>query len=317
MPDLKITDDELIRDFPKLGATGVAQKYNMTVRVVHARRRRVEGELGIIISSPKDKIQQHRRPSPRVRKDVKLKDGTIVVFNDAHYWPNDISTAHLALLDVCKKLKPAIVVANGDLLDGARISRHPPISWEHAPELVDELETVRLRLDEIKKAAKGAKCYWTAGNHDLRFESKLAKEAPEFRGIKGMHLKDHFPEWIPCMSIWVNGELVIKHRFKGGIHARHNNILVSGKSIVTGHTHQQGVTPFTDYNGTRYGVESGTLSETFGPQYEYAEDNPRNWVSGFAVITFQDGQLLTPELVKVVDTGIYEFRGRRVEVVPE
>jgi hypothetical protein len=32
--DLKITDDELIKDFPKLGATGVAQSLDLLIELV-------------------------------------------------------------------------------------------------------------------------------------------------------------------------------------------------------------------------------------------------------------------------------------------
>lgn len=49
-----------------------------------------------------------------------------------------------------------------------------------------------------------------------------------------------------------------------------------------------------------------------GTQFEdYTEDNPKDWRSGFVVLTFQKGQLRWPEVVHVVDeeNGIVEFRG--------
>lgn len=116
------------------------------------------------------------------------------------------------------------------------------------------------------------------------------------------------------MSVWVNDDIVIKHRFRNGIHATWNNTLHSGKNIVTGHLHSQKVTPFTDYNGTRFGVDSGTMADIYGPQFEYCEDNPRNWISGFVVLTIRQGKLLTPELVRVIDENHVDFRGELIEL---
>jgi hypothetical protein len=86
--------------------------------------------------------------------------------------------------------------------------------------------------------------------------------------------------------------------------------------MVTGHLHSQKVTPYSDYNGTRYGVDTGCLSPTTGPQFNYLEDNPRDWRSGFAVLTWWKGQLLTPELVSVLDEakGLVQFRGEVLSV---
>jgi hypothetical protein len=70
-------------------------------------------------------------------------------------------------------------------------------------------------------------------------------------------------------------------------------------------------TPFSDYNGTRWGVDTGTLADPTGPQFiDYLEDNPTSWRSGFAVLTYYKGELLWPELCHVRGEGVYEFRGK-------
>jgi len=51
------------------------------------------------------------------------------------------------------------------------------------------------------------------------------------------------------------------------------------------------------------------------PAFEYAEDNPKNWRSGFAVLTFWDGKLMPPELCEVISEGLVYFRGQVIEVV--
>lgn len=102
-----------------------------------------------------------------------------------------------------------------------------------------------------------------------------------------------------------------RHPADHRIHATYNNALKGGLTIVTGHLHRLAVTPWADYNGRRYGVDTGTLADPLGPQFEYLENNPTPWCSGFAVLTFRDGQLLPPELVEVIDGTAY-FRGQKV-----
>lgn len=259
-------------------------------------------------------------PPPSVkgrRLETAFSDGIVIVGSDLHAWPGEPSTAFRAFVKFIKKLKPAIVVLNGDAIDCAAISRHPPIGWTHIPTVKDEIEICQERLGEIVKASGKAKRYWPLGNHDARFETRLATVAPEFRGVPFSSMVDHFPDWEPCWSVQIGGErgVVIKHRFKGGIHATHNNTMWAGRSIVTGHLHALKVTPFSDYNGTRYGVDCGCLADPYAPAFQdYGEDNPRNWRSGFAVLTFRNGRLMMPELVQVVEDGVVEFRSELIEV---
>ena len=72
----------------------------------------------------------------------------------------------------------------------------------------------------------------------------------------------------------------------------------------------------TDYNGTRWGVDSGCIATSRGPQFTYTEENPHNWRSGFAVLTWLKGVLLPPELVTVLDekAGTIWFRGKVITV---
>lgn len=256
-------------------------------------------------------------PDSKGRREIDIESGIVLVGSDAHYWPGEPSTAHRAFVLLCKKLKPRVVVMNGDALDLPRVSRHPPPGWTRMPETKDELEVCAERLGEIAMAAGKAHKFWPWGNHDQRYEVYLATNAPEVAGVKGTRLCDHFPDWEPCWDVFVNnrpGGLVIKHRFKGGIHATWNNAVMGGRSICTGHLHSQRITPVTDYNGTRYGIDAGCMADIWSPQFQYLEGNPRNWVSGFAVFTFENGRLLPPELVTVLEPGAVFFRGETIEV---
>jgi hypothetical protein len=276
--------------------------------------------LGIPVTTLKDRLSASERPlggasSVKGRKSLDMENGSVIVFSDAHYWPGEPSTAHRALVEFCKRINPVAVVCNGDAIDGSAISRHPPIGWESCPSVKEELEICQERLGEIVDASTGAEHVWLLGNHDARFETRLAQVAPEFKDIHGIHLKDHFPDWDCGWSLFINGDVVIKHRFKGGAHAPYNNTITSGLSMITGHLHSAKVTPFTDYRGTRYGVDTGCLADTYHPAFQgYCEDNSRDWRAAFCVLTFVDGTLLMPELVLVFDKDRVQFRGELISV---
>lgn len=303
------SDAEFVAVFQNSGALAAAQRFGITERGVYKKRDRLEKDLGVKIEAPTENKRKRTPVAHNPRIELEVSDGAVVVFSDAHYWPGLVTTAHRALVKFCKQLKPVAVIANGDMMDGASISRHSPLMWEEVPSVSDEIECVQDRLGEVLDVSKGARHIWTFGNHDARYEARLATVAPEFANVHGVHLKDHFPDWEPCWSVWINDDVVVKHRFKGGIHATHNNTLNAGKSMVTGHLHSLKVTPLTDYNGTRYGVDTGTLSDPSGPQFAYTEDNPRNHRSGFVVLFFDNGRLLYPQPVQVISDGEVEFRG--------
>jgi len=254
------------------------------------------------------------------RINLGIENGTVIVFSDAHFWPGIRTTAYNGLIWAIQNLENIkAVINNGDAFDGASISRFPRIGWDSTPTLIEELRACEMALGEIEDEAKRVnhkmKLIWPLGNHCARFENRLAANAPQYEQIKGFSLKDHFPAWQPCWSTWITDKVIVKHRWKGGIHATHNNTLNSGVSMVTGHLHSLKVTPFDDYNGTRYGVDTGTLADPYGPQFEnYLENSPTNWRSGFAVLTFYKGILLWPEIVKVLDKTHIEFRGKVIKV---
>jgi hypothetical protein len=307
----QLTDVEFLFALKELGPTGVSQKCGINVRNIHARRKRLEHKMGSAI-----KVHDARKPREHpARHLLRIKHGVVIVGSDPHYWPGEPSPAHRALLKFIRKMKPAAVVMNGDVFDGSSISRYPPIGWETQPLVHDELEACKLRMGEVEKAAKGAKLIWPLGNHDARFETRLATIAPQYRGVTGVHLRDHFPKWMPCWSCFINDDVVVKHRWKGGDHAAYNNTVKSGRTIITGHLHTGQVTAFTDYNGTRWGVDLGTLADPNGKQFvDYTEDNPLNWRSGFGVLTFRNGRLMWPEFVHVTGPDTVQFRGEEIKV---
>jgi len=310
------SDAEFVEMFETIGPQEMSKKLGVQVRTIYRRRLRIEKLIERELVPPNGP-----RRSPRVVSkhpaiiELDVPDGVVLVGSDAHYWPHVVTPAHRAFVQFCTNLRPKVVIMNGDVMDGSSISRYPPIGWEHRPTVKDEVDTITERLGEISSAAKNAKLVWPLGNHDGRFEARLANVAPEYAGMYGAHLSDHFPEWWSCWEARINADVVVRHRFKGGIHATHNNTMWSGRTMITGHLHSLKVTPFADLNGNRFGVDTGTLATPYGPQFaDYTELSPVNWRSGFVVLTFRDGRLMWPEIVHVVDENCVEFRGEIIEV---
>jgi hypothetical protein len=313
----RITTEQFIECFLRLRSPEeVAKELGLPVRSVYARRDRLQERLDVDLRTIDKRKPSLLLPENQLRAELTVSDCSIVVFSDAHYWPDLISTAHMALIEVIQTLpNVGAIVANGDLFDGATTGRHARIGWATTPTTKQELEAVQDRLGEIEAVApKGAKLIRTWGNHDIRFDSRLSNAAPEYEGILGMALSDHLPMWKACWSLMVNDSVMIKHRYHNGLHAAFNNTLKAGRSTVTGHLHRLLVTSWGDYNGRRWGVDTGTLADPDGPQFDYAEDNPKPHCAGFSVLTFDgEGNMLPPELCEVIKGRAY-FRGRRVDL---
>ena len=319
MATQKVDDAQIIEGWKHTpSTTALARKLGISQRVMASRLGKLRAK-GVVLPCPDTRsphygevYRQKEEYPPRLA--VKVDTGYVLVGSDAHYGP-ETSTAHKAFVKLCRELKPIGVVMNGDVFDGASVSRWPRMGWEQRLTVKQELEAVDKHMSQIEDVVKGGFKVWTLGNHCARYELRLAQSAPEYEGVPGFTLKEHFPLWRPCWSIWINDDVVVKHRFKGGIHATHNNTLWAGKTMVTGHLHSLKVTPLSDYNGTRWGVDTGTLAEPYGGVFEgYMEDSPRNWRSGFIVLSFHKGRLLWPEVVDVLEEGKVSFRGKVIEV---
>ena len=320
---IKSTDAEFIEAWRRTGgrAVEVAKMLGMTsTRGVYGRRNRIEETRGVQLPSAGDGRGQHRGDAgqaaysynPRLKIDGFT--GTLVSFSDCHWWPGLSETvAFKALLEVIKEIKPELVIGNGDLLDGARISRFGRSDWSQTPTVDAELEEVKARCSDIRTVHRRARHIRTIGNHDQRFDKLLANKVSEFEDVAGFRLADHLKEWEETMSIWINGgSVVVKHRWHGGVHTAWQNVMKGGVTMLTGHTHVLESKPFSDYRGIRWGIQDGTLADTYGPQFAYGEDNPTQACPGFAVLTFdKSGRLIDPEICRVID-GVAWFRGQVV-----
>lgn len=300
---------QAIEAFRSAGGNKVwaAQRLGIPVSTFTARLRRALEAFplgGAVISGT--------RIPQRVRTEI--RDGLCLVFNDAHFWPDHRSVAHGAFLRLAPQLKPVALIDAGDSLDGASISRHPMSGNDDLPSVQEELFAVLEQRGEMAEACPGARKYWTPGNHCLRWDKYLAQNAPKLVGVKGTSLADNLPGWKMAYGVeinWNTDPLLILHNYKGGVHASHNNAVSSSVHFASGHDHASAIARWTNERGTLYGINAGVFADPGGPQFNYCIGRPRNWRSGFAVLTFREGRLLPPELVEVVRGKAY-FRGSEV-----
>ncbi len=257
----------------------------------------------------------------KARKLLPIQDGCVFVVSDAHYF-GEPSAAHRASIHLAKALRPWAVINNGDAIDGASISRWPVGSFTELaarPSVASEIKLAAARLADYEQLDFLKFLLWNLGNHDGRFETKLADLVPQYEGVPGFTLKEHFPMWAPAWRtdfVRPDGtsEVVVQHRFKGGMHAGQSNVLWSGTNYVTGHDHMLKAYSVTNVHGLHWGIHAGTMAPIDSPLFlHYTEDRPINWQEGFPILWFRGGRFIGPELVHCAPDGRVLFRG---EVLP-
>jgi hypothetical protein len=250
---------------------------------------------------------------------LEIDFGHVVIASDCHYLPDEpASTAHRALVELVSRfaeegtLRAAIL--NGHVGDDLKPSKHGRIMWEPQPSVADELAIVQQRMSEIASVAGlDTALVMTMGNHDSRISTKLSAAVPEFEGVPGFDLRSHISaDWSMAWQVEINGSgpdsVLVKHRHRSGATATKANLLAAGRSIVTSHTHQPRICRISHGSRHLYGVDTGCIaalnSRAFVDYTEMAAAaGMSNWASGFAVLTFENGLLLPPELVLVLDEG--------------
>lgn len=303
--------DEVLRDMMRLmeetgnSLSAVGRILGIPYQTVQARMRIAKQRFG-------DKKESH----PQLRKKWALEpmhnlsiDGAckILVGGDLHAWSGDSPLMWKAFCKVAKELKPDAIVLLGDMIDAARISRFGSNLNSQAPKVSEEIDTLKRWMMDLPPVKHR---YWVMGNHDVRVDNYIANQANELDDYIGS-LTQRFQDYTFGWAVNING-VEYRHRFKGGIHAGHNNVMHAGISMVTGHTHQLKMVPYRTRNGTNWGIEAGMLGNPTGPQFEYTEGVPTKYHSGFVVISHdEEGIMLPPEACESVG-GRPCFRGSYV-----
>jgi hypothetical protein len=321
MPKPLVSESEFIRLWRETGSpTEMSKILNCSERTVYSRRNQIEIRTGVRLES-RDTRGANRGESAKMttahRQEtnrLEIASGVIVIGSDAHYSPGHVPVAHKAMCNLISELGTQVkaIILNGDILDGGSIGRHPRIRFQRSFTVKQELEAIQERVGEIESVRPpGAHLMRTYGNHCARFESRLSAMVPQFEGVSGFTLRDHLPFWTDSNRIDINEDMVVIHDWHAGVHSGWNDVLKGGCHIATGHTHELGFKAHRGFKKTHYGIKTGMLADEWQEEFDYRVGKPgMNWQSGFAVLTWVDGELLMPEFCAVRDNGKAYFRGR-------
>ncbi len=149
MPKPVYSDKEFIELWKTYESASVMSKtIGMDKRNILRRKNNIEVKYGEKLVSKNNPVQLPK--SNPARKELGIENGIVLVFSDAHFWPSIHTTAYKGLLWAIKEFQPKAVIANGDVFDGASISRFPRIGWDSTPSVIQELKACEISLGEIE-----------------------------------------------------------------------------------------------------------------------------------------------------------------------
>lgn len=184
------------------------------------------------------------------------------------------------------KRKYQKIIQIGDLVCFDDFSAHPHSPEDHP----DTLETFRLVKEfnaNLRKAAPKADIYYVEGNHEIRLERYLVRQAPQLLPLNCLtipalfELEKHNIKWKAYRDRLKIDGLKVTHgsyiRPKGGNSARAELEANDFGSGVSGHTHRQGWTK--DHGGVW--LELGNLADPdYSVSAKYMADRTPQWHSG-------------------------------------
>jgi hypothetical protein len=240
----------------------------------------------------------------------------IFITGNCHIPAHD-ERAYNLMLDVASDL-PRIdeVVVLGDYADFYGVS-----SWDKSPEvgtkLIDEVNEVNEKLDELDTMFKDAKRVFLEGNHENRLTRYISARAPElFKFVnteslfrlkeRGWHYVPYGPKQLHRIC---NSKLYCRHAPIGGnMHAAHNSVVKAGCSLIMGDNHRIQESQVVTINGDNHrGITTGWLGDPNNPVMGYVK-NHHQWAHGFSVVTIMPDGTFFNSLIHIVDYKCY-FNG--------
>src|SRR5690606_14916765 len=114
-------ESTFIEAYKRLQSTKlVAEELGISPQNVRRRRRVLEKKHGMILPVADSRPTYNTASiDQKAIATFKIRDGMILVGSDAHIWPGELTVMQRAFLWFAKKYKPAAIVVNGDMFDGA------------------------------------------------------------------------------------------------------------------------------------------------------------------------------------------------------
>ena len=245
------------------------------------------------------------------RHDVSITGkNKVLILSDIHI-PYHDENALKSAVEFGRKVKPSIILLNGDIGDFYGVSRH---SKDPRRELSQELEAIRQFLFWLRKQFPKARILYKVGNHEDRLHRFLLSRAPELLGIQHFSLSSflHFDEMkielIESLQLVRLGLLPVYHghELPQGISSPVNPArgiwMRVQESLLCGHWHR--TSEHTESTGLEKRLSScwstGCLCD-LSPDYAIVN----RWNHGFAVVEIDDSGQYEVSNYKIINGKIY------------
>jgi len=214
-----------------------------------------------------------------------------------------------AALSYGDKFHPDLIVILGDLIDMYDIS--PFIRKPRGFNLRGELKQTRQFLEDLRARFPTAKIVYLEGNHSLRLERYILKNAEKLYDL----LDGFLPQLLHLDSLnieYMSGPIRIgalwhlhgHEKMRGGNPEYITNVIWKNihDHFIVGHWHREQQKIFKRIDGTTFwGGAVGHLSDP--AKAEYAKVN--NWTQGFATVEFDDSGHFRARLHRIENGEIY------------
>jgi len=234
-----------------------------------------------------------------------------------------------AFLRACIMLEPDYIVLNGDILEGADISRHPKIPGWSVP-LQVEFDFAREMFRQLREVAPDAEIIWTAGNHGLdRIAAYCSQVAPALAGLRNLRfdklagVDDYGVKLAQAGSIMspqgTEGDLpgimihdyLIHHGTLLGQTPHLSELRKALRSGQSGHVHRAGISMMS-HEGASISWMSTPMGCTPRAGRAYMKGRHTGWQMGFGVAFLHPGGRVHQYPV-ICDEGVCMFEGTVIE----
>jgi len=228
------------------------------------------------------------------------------------------SKRHLdSLLNYVEYVKPDLACV-GDEVDVPQASRWTKgTAKEFEGTLQRDLNTARQVLKDFRQAQGKKKTFWLQrSNHTQRLEDYIRKFAPAFSVIDvlriekllgldelGITYNRHLTEIAPNVLLAHGDE---GRMFKDSGRTALDLAKRTGKNVICGHSHRQGIasesTGFGGRQSVLWGMEVGNIMNLKSSGAGYLKEKIANWQTGFGILYIENG-IVKPEVVPMDSKG--------------
>jgi predicted phosphodiesterase len=231
---------------------------------------------------------------------------TYAILNDIHF-PFE-SKAYYKALEIMRNMTNlSSIYLNGDVAEINSVSSHPKTP-QAKNSLLEELEYVNKKLDQLQNMFVDVPVHYICGNHEHRIYRYVRDVAPEMFGMldcpKLLKFENRpgwkFYEYTPTQLVKVGKtkDLYCRHEpLAGGANHAAGTAAKSLVSIIYGHTHVYQLSTHKKFGPKPTlvtAMSNGYLGNINDPCFDYRGSRD-NWVNGFCIVECDEYRMTKPD----------------------